>query len=184
MNKLFLPLLLFIILIPNFCFPEETSSKKFSFYIGSGLSMPLSPDYMRDSTKIGLEGTAHIGYSYFPNTEFMFSLDYHRLGAEIRGYDGGDWHILMIGPDAKLNLGLPDTKMYPYVFGGFGFAEVKRAERTFLNMTRPSVTVNKFYYQFGGGIIINMFYIETKFLKIMTDDGALTMVPLTVGVHF
>ena len=162
----------------------QASSKPFSFYIGSGLSMPLNPDAIKDSTTIGFHGNAQVGYRYSPSTEFLLNIDYHLLGSDNNNADGGDWQIIQIGADAKLNLSLPESKMYPYFFGGFGLAEVKKTERTFRNFTSPSVSVTKLYYEFGGGITMNMFFVKAKYVKVLTEDGALILVPMTVGIQF
>lgn len=182
----------------------QVPAKPFNIYAGAGLTMPMSPDNLKDGTKLGFHGTAKLGFNTFPKGEFVIGLDYHYLPADLGMFedegitdaDGGDMSVIMAGGDLKLNLGIPMTGLNPFVHGGIGMAIISFSD---LSWTQPGVgerlvttdSENKFYFQIGGGLEFNKFFVDVRYINILKatyddvgDETSASIIPITVGVKF
>lgn len=164
----------------------QVPAKPFKIYLGGGLTMPSGN--FGDAYKMGFHGNGKIGFVVSPKLDVMGSVAFHSFSIDdqgVSGIDGGTMTIIMIGGDARLTFPMPNSPVKPYALGGGGFGIAKVGEITVSGSgTTPSDSESKPYLEFGGGVEINKFFAEIKYVVLMTSGESLKYLPITVGVSF
>ena len=171
----------------------QTPSKPFSVYAGGGLSMPMGD--FSDRYKSGFHGTARIGFSAAPRMEILLGVDYHlnkmkdefaaafdTATAGILSVEAGNYKTLLVAADAKLNLGVPMAPVTPYAVGGIGIANVSAPKVKFLGWDVPSISNTKVFFEVGGGVEFNKFFLQGKLVSIQTEGSASNMLAFSAGL--
>ncbi len=161
--------------------------KPFTIYGAAGLSSPTSPDGFKDGYNMGYHADAQLGFNAFPKTEFLLNLGYHTFGADfgdLTGYDGGTMSFILAGGDLKLNLGVPLAPVKPFVFAGAGLAVLSMSDLTTPLGTGSFESINKFYFEIGGGVEFTQFFVRVKYVSVATEGDSFALIPLSIGMKF
>jgi hypothetical protein len=164
----------------------QVPAKPVDIYIGGGLSIPTGT--VGDFWKMGFHGNGKIGFAAGPNIDILGSIAYHSFPLDDQGFsgvEGGTLTTILIGGDVRLSLGVPAAPTHPYLFGGGGLGLVSVSDVTFPGSpTESTDSESKPYVEFGGGVEMQRFFAEVKYVVVMTSDESVTFLPITIGVKF
>jgi len=150
---------------------------------GGGLSLPVSD--LSGNWKTGYHGMAAISFSRIPQMEPAVRYAYHRFAAKNDAGSGTHLTIQEYGLDLKVKLSPPGLGVKPYALVGAGAAKAKLSDDS---SSTISFSGTKFYYAFGGGILIGLiprvdFFTEIRYTRISVSSGSVGCVPITVGLN-
>lgn len=167
-----------------------------SIYIGTGMTIPASPDVFVDMYNPGGHVTGAIGIPIASFFQMLAKAEYHSfpldkgLSSEGIEYSGGDLHVTMVGIDGRLSPDESISHIKSHALVGFGIAYMGISDMI-INEERIRITETgtEFYFEFGGGIDIELasaaaLFVQLRYVTIMTEGEATGIVPLTVGVKF
>ncbi|UCC44367.1 MAG: hypothetical protein JSU65_00085, partial [Candidatus Zixiibacteriota bacterium] len=141
----------------------------------------------------GFHGTGRIGFSAMPRVQVCVGIDYHiskmkDAFASSFGVVGdiveeiGSQKTLLVAGDAKLDLGVPMAPVTPYVIGGIGLANTSVPEIKFVGDVEPSVSNTDLFFEVGGGVEFNNFFLQGKLISIQTEGSASNMLAFSAGL--
>ncbi len=173
----------------------QAPAKPFNMYLGGGGSLPSGD--LADGWKMGFHGIGRLGMAMAPKMELLFGADFHTFGLDLpdeADVDGGAFSAILIAGDVKLNLGVPNSNMNPFVFGGGGMASISISDMTG-EMYNPStdqfetVTVSfesetKAFFEFGAGVEMGKMFIQGKYVSIQADGESINYIPFSLGFKF
>jgi hypothetical protein len=187
-----------------FCVSSSARSARaespFQLSIGGGASLPVSPEWLRDFHGAGFHIQGLIGREITPAIRVNGKIEFHhirkdwdrveRTGDSI---DGADLSIWMLGLDAKFSGAASIIPGKLHAFVGSGGARILESGVTTIGSVDLSPydvksleDQNRWYVHFGGGFeyptnIDATFFAEARYLSLLTEDGSLVFVPLTLG---
>jgi len=168
----------------------QLPGKPFTFSVAGGISAPTGQ--LNDIWKAGYHGSGRIAHSFAPKLEFTAGLDYHSFPRDalgISGLEGGDYKVLMLAVDVRLNLGVYPMPWKPFLFGGGGIARATTSDMTYPDVfgsgtiTEEGDSNTKPFIEIGGGVSFGLFFIQGKFVNIFYDEGNVKYVPFSVGIR-
>ncbi len=179
----------------------QTPAKPFNMYLGGGGSLPSGD--LADGWKMGFHGTCRFGVPLASKMELTIGADFHTFALDMAGIrgivsipagfdvDGGAFTALLLGGDIKLNLGVPNTNMNPYLFGGGGMASLSISDIT---VTETSTGVSntapgpesetKAFFEFGAGVEMGKIFIQGKYVSIQAEGESINYIPFSLGFKF
>jgi len=168
----------------------QLPGKPFTVSVAGGISAPTGE--LNDIWKAGYHGSGRIAHSFAPKLELTAGLDYHSFPRDALGIsnlEGGDYKVLMLAVDLRLNLGVYPMPWKPFLFGGGGIARASTSDMTYPDVFGSgTITVEgdsntKPFIEIGGGINFSLFFIQGKFVNIFYDDGNVKYVPISAGIR-
>lgn len=165
----------------------QASKRPVTVYLSAGISTPEAPSGFTKGWKNGFHGNIQIGLDAFPKTEFLFNIDFHSFNADfgdLKGYNGDTFRAVLFGGDLKLNFGLSEALVNPFIYTGFGLASISVSDLTTPTETITNNTINKVYFEVGGGIEIKKVFVRLKYISINTEYYSTAMLPISIGVKF
>lgn len=164
----------------------QAPAKPMDIYIGGGVSVPTGT--LGDGWKMGFHGNGKIGFTATPKIDILGSVAYHSFPLDdqgVSGVDGGTISTILIGGDARMNFGVPAAPTMPYALAGAGLGILSASDVTSGGTTILTVdSETKPYIEFGGGVEMQKFFAEIKYVIVLTSGESLTFLPITVGVKF
>lgn len=157
--------------------------KPFTLYADAGLTMP-NGDF-GDAYKAGFHVGVGMGFSIAPNFQVIPNIEYHSLGLDASGLDGGDMSVLMFGANSRMNLGAGPMPMKPFLLGGVGFAHGSvDAIKMLATEVSPDASTTDFYWNLGAGLQFNALFVQARYVSIATEGASTNYIPVTVGIKF
>lgn len=174
----------------------QLPSSPVSFYGGGALSVPSGPSSFTDSWKTGYHGFVGVGFSVAPKVKVVGKVEYHNFASDfgVTNLDGGNYKILMFGPEAHLSLGAPMVPIQPFLTAGAGMANIKLGDFTgtdplvaALNTSIAGASSTNFYYSIGGGLEFSIgptasLFVQARYATITGDGGSTSFMPISVGL--
>jgi len=172
---------------------QEKTPVKMSYYLGVGTSFTVSD--MADSWKRGIHGYGRLDFSLSPKLSIWAGTDYHFFAlqdAADTSVAGGNFSTINITGDLKINLGTPHQRINPYLIAGMGLAIQSISDSSYriygdTLIDHRSVsysTKSNALIEIGGGVEYKYFFIQGRYLNIMSDKKSRSYIPITVGVKF
>jgi opacity protein-like surface antigen len=165
--------------------------KPFNFYLGAGGSVP-SGDF-GNGYKFGYHAMFGFGFKMMPSLELVPKVEFHAFPLDKSGFtgtiSGGNTSALMFGGDVRYSFPLPTPTLKPYALAGIGLASFHVSEMTWDNVTWPSGSTSKMYYNIGAGVEFAAgpamsLFVQARYVSISTDQYKSNYIPITVGLKF
>jgi len=174
----------------------QVPSPPVSFYGGGALSLPSGPSGFTDTWKTGYHGFAGVGFNVAPKVKIVGKVEYHTFASDfgIANLAGGNYNILMFGPEAHLSLGAPMVPIKPFLSGGIGMANIKIGDFSgtdplvaSFNTTLAGASSTNLFYSIGGGLEFSIgptaaFFVQARYATITGDGGSTSFMPISVGL--
>ena len=188
--------------------------KKPAFYVGGGLSMPMSPQLLSDNWKTGFSGTGRVGFALSPALELGASVGFNsfpmdnaklvamfeeELGEPIPSgvtVDGFGFKTLEFLADIKYVFGATaEAKPFsPYMLVAFGMTKSSFGDITVsggglsVSVPVPGSTTD-LTMGFGAGFQYMFspkvgFWVDGKYMMIMTEGESTAHLPIRAGLKF
>lgn len=170
-------------------------------YAGAGITKPTSMSDLEDGWKDGFNVMGGIGLGIFPVVDIVGKVEYHEIDLDwdalnlpenIRNIFGNDLRLLMVGIEARYELGIPTSTLKPFIFAGVGMARM-----TYSSIVNPIMLVgvnelalsnqNKTYINYGAGLSFSMgplfdIFLQIQQVKVTTENKTSTLFPITLGI--
>lgn len=167
-----------------------------SFYGGGAFSVPSSPTSFSDSWKTGYHGFVGVGFDVAPKVKVIGKIEYHNFASNfgLAALAGGNFKVLMFGPEAHLSLAAPMVPIQPFLSAGMGMASVSFADFTgtdplvaALNLGNSGASSTNFYYSIGGGVEFSVgpaasLFVQARYASISGNGGSTSFLPISVGL--
>lgn len=171
-------LLIIIIIIPN-----PLTAKPFTLYGGVGYTDLSTPDELKIDYGSGFHGMIGVGVAMAPLFELMPKVEYHTFAPDVAGAFT-KMRITMYGADIRLKVGAPTLPFRPFGMVGLGLAtsEIDPAASAPIGVAYGKQT--DFYFNFGGGVELNRFTFQIRWVSVSAEGDAINFMPITVGLKF
>lgn len=184
-----------------------------AFYIGGGVGMPMSPDFFKDTFKMGFGFGGGVGFQVHPMFEVMgrayynmYSLDKDEyaifLGDPDAELDGGSLNMIEIMAEVKFLIPIApegeEAPFQPYLLGNVGFVNSKVSDLD-VSYTDPiegdiegtitSEGSTDIGFGFGAGFVYQVspkagIFVEGKYMSISTEDESTSYLPIRAGLKY
>ncbi len=185
-----------------------------AFYLGGGLTMPMSPKFLSDNYNMGISGAGRVGFALSPAVELGFSIGYNIIpmddakrtawiesalgeplpvGVTVDGLSGKALEFLA---DAKYVFGeSAEAKPFaPYMLAALGMTKTSWGDITMsgggLSVSIPVPgSSTDFTLGFGAGFQYMFgpkvgFWLDGKYMVILTEGESTAHLPIRAGLKF
>ncbi len=154
---------------------KEKAPVKINYYFGLGTSLPLG--YLGEDWKHFLHGFSRMDFSVSPNLNIWAGVDYHLFKPVIHDDEDLKFKSTNIVVDLNINFGENATLLNPYFFAGAGLA---------ITNIRIVPDKQKSYpmLEIGGGMEYKKFFVQGRYVNVLSNYKAISYIPITLGVKF
>ena len=180
---------------------QAQTPKPFDIYVGGGITIPNSPDFVKDEYANGFHGYAGLGLKIpaVMGLQVLGKVQYHMMpsdfseGFQVDGQDitdGGDFRFLMFGVDGLYRMGTPGGLASPFASFGIGFANSSLTDyETASGDVEAEESSTDFYWNIAAGADLQItpglrFFGQLSYVSISTEGDAIALIPITIGVKF
>ncbi len=180
---------------------QGQTPKPFDIYVGGGITIPSSPDLIKDEYTTGFHGYAGLGLNIPAVTglQALGKVQYHIVPSDFQnfalpGFDpitgGGDFRFLMFGVDGLYRMGTPGGVASPYASFGVGFANSSNTDyETASGDIEAEESSTDFYWNIAAGADLRVtpglrLFGQLSYVSISTEGDAIALIPITIGLKF
>ncbi len=146
-----------------------------SYYLGIGTSFPLGEMAKTWNPYLNLFG--RLDFSVSPKLNIWSGVDYNLFSPGV----GRKFRSINLTGDLKIDAGKSTQKINPYLFVGIGLAitDTSDADPTLSPSNQTDALL-----EIGGGVGYKTFFIQGRYLSIMSYKYPRSYIPVTLGMKF
>ncbi len=177
--------IILIFILSVFGNADKADSRPLGLYVSGGISDPTGE--LGSGMEVGYHGVAKLGFQLEPRTEFLIGGEFHSMPTDHNRLPdvSADFRAIMIGFDVKINVGIPEDPIEPFLIVGGGYANIDFTD-TLTQIRKVNTfradTDSQSYFELGGGFEIKRAFALIKFVNIFTElaDGRF----ISIGIGY
>ncbi|HEX2897718.1 MAG TPA: hypothetical protein VHP63_06690 [candidate division Zixibacteria bacterium] len=168
----------------SFGIVSSTHSRPLNLYLSGGISDPSGE--LANAMEVGYHGAAKMGIQLEPRTEFLFGGEFHSMPTDHNRLPtvSSDFRAIMVGFDVKINVGIPEDPIVPYLLVGGGYANIDFTD-TLTQITSGNTfkadSDSQSYFEIGGGFELKRAFMMVRFANIFTEQADGRFISIGIG---
>ena len=189
-SKIYLQYLYSVIAVSAFStigFASMSHSRPLNLYVSAGISDPSGE--LASAMEVGYHGAAKMGIQLEPRTEFLFGGEFHSMPTDHNRLPtvSSDFRAIMVGFDVKINVGIPEDPITPFLLVGGGYANIDFTD-TLTQITSGNTfkadSDSQSYFELGGGFELKRAFAMIRFVNIFTEQADGRFITIGIGYKF
>lgn len=169
-------------------FGATVFAKPISLYASAGVSDPAGQ--LGSAMEVGYHGNAKVGFQLEPRTEFLIGAEFHSMPTDHNRQPdiSADFRAIMVGFDVKVNVGIPEDPIAPFLIVGGGYANIDFTDTLTQVGTGDNVlkanSSSQSYFELGGGFELKRAFALVRFVNIFTEFADGRFISIGIGYRF
>ncbi|MGH8015473.1 MAG: hypothetical protein ACREBV_04730 [Candidatus Zixiibacteriota bacterium] len=162
----------------------QAHSRPMALYLSGGISDPTGE--LATGMEVGYHGAAKLGFQLEPRTEFLIGGEFHSMPTDHNRLPdvNANFRAIMIGFDVKINVGIPEDPIVPFLVVGGGYANIDFSD-TLTQISGGSSfkadSDSQSYFELGGGFEIKRAFALIRFVNIFTQQADGRFISIGIG---
>jgi hypothetical protein len=163
---------------------EVAFTRPMDLFFSAGISDPSGE--LANAMEVGYHGAVKLGIQLEPRTEFLFGGEFHSMPTDHNRQPNlsADFRAIMVGFDVKINVGIPEDPIVPFLMVGGGYANIDFTD-TLTQITSGSTfkadSDSQSYFELGGGFELKRAFALVRFVNIFTEQADGRFISIALG---
>jgi len=151
---------------------SSVSARPLGLYLSGGISDPAGS--LAEAMEVGYHVAAKLGLQLEPRTEFLFGGEFHSMPSDHNRLPeiSTDFRTILVGFDVKINVGIPEDPIEPFLIVGGGYANIDFSDRVTAVGGVTADSDSHSYFELGGGFEIKRAFALVRFVNVFSNQSS------------